>query len=200
MTIKKGEDNPPPSNYEGGLKLTREDNILWKSLLVFMRIIMSITGVMVVFIVAGAMILRYFFNIDLVGYEEILAFFALWLYMIGSAYGSYEKSQITADILTIMMPDGRAKSSIKLFAHFCTLVLGIVFMVWAYNFAAWSFGMHMKTPVWRLPTLIGEGSVFIGLLLVSFYNSVYFYDEVKSFIQVFKNPPPKAVKKIREGA
>jgi TRAP-type C4-dicarboxylate transport system permease small subunit len=160
---------------------------------------MIITGLMVVFIVAGAMILRFFFNVDLVGYEEILAFFALWLYMIGSAYGSYEKSQITADILTIMMQESRLKSSITLLAHFLTLVLGFVFMVWAYQFAAWSFSMNMETPVWRLPTIIGEGSVFIGLLLVSFYNTVYFIDECKLFIKEFKKPVLKTIKTVKGG-
>lgn len=179
--------------------MNRENNIVWKSLLVFMRIIMIITGLMVVFIVAGAMTLRFFFNIDLTGYEEILAFFALWLYMIGSAYGSYEKSQITADILTIMLPDGRVKSSIRLFAHFLTLILCTVFMVWAYQFADWSFGMGMVTPVWRLPTIIGEGSVFVGLVLVTFYNIVYFIDELKDFRHVFKGGTTRAINNLREG-
>lgn len=148
---------------------------------------MIITGISCMTIVALAMLLRWLFNIDLVGYEEILVMFAFWLYMIGSSYGSYEKSQIAADILNIYLKEGKVKASINLLRATLTFLLCLVFNYWAYDFVVWGITMGTKTPVWRLPMVIGQGSIFIGLTLMTFYNSVYLYDEIKDAIQTFKN-------------
>jgi len=148
---------------------------------------MIITGISCMMIVALAMLLRWLFNIDLVGYEEILVMFAFWLYMIGSSYGSYEKSQISADILNIYLKEGKVKSVINLLRSALTFVLCLVFNYWAFEFVVWGIKMGTKTPVWRLPMVIGQGSIFIGLSLMTFYNVVYFYDEIKDALQTFRN-------------
>jgi TRAP-type C4-dicarboxylate transport system permease small subunit len=66
------------------------------------------------------------------------------------------------------------------------LGLGLVFNVWAWQFAVWAITMNTRTPVWRLPMVIGQGSIFVGLTLMSFYNIVYFYDDIKAAVPVFK--------------
>ncbi len=147
---------------------------------------MVITAVAITVIVSLAMFLR-IFNTDLVGYEEILVMVAFWLYMIGSSYGSYEKSQITADILNVYLKPGRGKSVVNVVRAGLTVVLGLIFNYWAYEFLFWALKMNVKSPVWRLPMAIGQSSIFIGLLLVSLYNIVYFYDEIKLTIGVFKS-------------
>ncbi len=148
---------------------------------------MVITGIACMVIVSLAMLLRWLFNIDLVGYEEILAMFAFWLYMIGSSYGSYEKSQIAADILDVYLKPGRVKASINLLKDTLTFVLCLVFNYWALQFALWGIQMGTKTPVWRLPMVIGQGSIFVGLTIMSFYNLVYLYDQIKITRETFRN-------------
>lgn len=165
--------------------MSRENNKIWKALLAGQRAIMVVTAVIVTIIVSAAMILRSF-NIDLVGYEEVLIMFAFWLYMIGSAYGSYEKSQIAADILNVYLKEGKVKATINLIKTAVTLILGIVLNYWAFQLLAWAIQMNTRTPVWRLPMAIGQGSMFVGLTLTTFYNMVYFYDEIKSFKKTIK--------------
>jgi TRAP-type C4-dicarboxylate transport system permease small subunit len=168
------------------MALSREDNFFWKALIVVQKVVMVVTGITVMSIVSSAMLLRWLFNTDFKGYEEILVMFAFWLYMIGSSYGSYKKNQITADILDIYLKEGRVKSVIHLVRSFATMVLSGVFMYWAYEFVAWSIQMKTKTPVWRLPMVWGQSSLLIGLILVTFYNIVYFYDEIRLTITEFK--------------
>jgi TRAP-type C4-dicarboxylate transport system permease small subunit len=169
------------------MNLTREDNVFWKGLVVVQKVIMVVTGLTVMGIVSSAMMLRWLFNSDFKGYEEILVMFAFWLYMIGASYGSYQKNQITADILDIYLKEGRLKSMIHLVRSFLTLVLSSVFMFWAYEFVVWTVQMGTKTPVWRLPMVWGQSSLLVGLILVTFYNLVYFYDEVRLTITEFKH-------------
>lgn len=166
--------------------MSREDTRIWKGLIRLQKIIMVFTGITTTLIVSMAMILRAVFDVDLVGYEEILVMVAFWLYMIGSAYGSCEKSQITADILDIYLKEGKTKSIANLIKSGLTVALGLLFNYWAFQFAAWALVMNVRTPVWRLPAVIGQGSIFIGLTFMTFYNIVYFYDDIKSFINTKK--------------
>lgn len=176
----------------------REDNILWKTLANIQRTVIIIAGAATTIIVAGASILRVF-NINFIGFEEILVMVAFWLYMIGCSYGSYEKSQITADILAVMMPEGLAKSILTLTRNIITLVLGIIFLYWGLTLVMWTIEMDTRTPVWRIPVTLGQGSIFIGLSLVTFYNIVYLYDEVKIFILTYLKKPTSKSPGAREG-
>lgn len=168
------------------IELSRENHLFWRTLANIQKFIMVITGLAVMLIVSSAMLLRWLFNTDFKGYEEILVMFAFWLYMIGSSYGSYRKNQITADILNIYLKEGRVKSVINLVRSFLTLILAAIFNYWAYEFVVWGFTMKTKTPVWRLPMVWGQSSLMVGLTLVTFYNLVYFYDEIKLTVAQFK--------------
>lgn len=159
---------------------------IWNGLLSVIKNLMIICNFMVMTIVFVALTSREVFNVDFYGYEEILVIFAMWLYMMGSAYGSYEKTQITADILSVMLPEGKMKSSISLLAHLLTFFLGLIFAIWAFQFILWSFQMDIRTPIWHLPALIGESSLFFGLALMSLYNFVHLIDEIKTTIKVFR--------------
>lgn len=167
--------------------MSREDNVFWKWLIIVQKVVMVITGISVMCIVSSAMLLRWLFNSDFKGYEEILVMFAFWLYMIGASFGSYKKNQITADIMDIYLKEGRLKSVIHLVRAFLTLILSSIFTFWAYEFVMWSTQMNTRTPVWRLPMVWGHYSLLVGLILVSFYNIVYFYDEIRLTITRFKN-------------
>lgn len=166
--------------------MSRENNIIWKSLIASQKTIMLVTGIGNVIIVAAAMLLRFFLNIDFKGYEEILAMVAMWSYMMGSSYGAYEGSHIQADILTVYMKEGKMKSLVLLIQKGLSFGFGIVFMVWALNLALWAIEMDTRTPVWRLPMAIGQCSLFIGVTLMNFYMLVYFIDQIKATIRVFK--------------
>ena len=159
----------------------REDNILWKTLLYIQRFILVVAGAVTVLITFGAAATR-FVGINFAGWEELLVFSAFWLYMMGCAYGSYEKSHITADILGVMMKDSLAKSIIMLLRSIISLALCAIFLSWAWSMFTWTFGLDARTPVYRAPVAIGQASVVIGLALNTFYFAVYLYDEVKLFV------------------
>ena len=169
----------------------REDNIIWKGLLLFQKALLIFCGVAVTLITFGAAATR-FVNIAFAGFEELLVIAAFWLYMIGSAYGSYEKSQITADILAVMMKDSLKKSIISLIKYLLTFVLSLIFFSWAWDMFIWTLTMGARTPVYRIPAAIGQGSVFVGLALTCFFNGVHLYDDIKLFIAKHLKKQPLA--------
>jgi len=158
-----------------------KNTLFWKWLEKFLKFGLIVTACMVTLITFAAVVTRYF-NINFHGYEEVLIIFAFWLYMFGSAYGSFERSHITADIIVATMREGFAKALIAMLRNTLTVVLGIIFLYWAFNLFQWTIEMQTKTPVWRIPVTVSQSSLLFGFTVMTFYNVVYLYDEVKSFI------------------
>jgi len=158
-----------------------EKTAFWKALIKVLRFGLILSSILVTLITFAAVITRAL-NINFLGYEEILIICAFWLYMLGTAYGSFEDSHIKADVIVVMMPEGRAKSMLALIRNTLTLVLGIIFLVWAFQLFQWTIIMENKTPVWRIPMTVSQSSLLFGLTVASFYNAVYLYDEVKIYI------------------
>lgn len=158
-----------------------EKTKFWWILQKFLRFGLIVTSVAVTLITFGSVVMREL-NMNFLGYEEILIIFAFWLYMFGTAYGSFEKSHITADIIVVMMPEGLVKDIVQLLRNILTVVLGIVFLLWAYQLVNWTIIIDSRTPVWRIPMTVSQASMLFGLVVASFYNLVYLYNEVKSFM------------------
>lgn len=163
----------------------RERNIIWRGLITFERTIIAWTAIGVTIIVALACICRYFLDADLKAYEEYLLPVAFWLYMMGGVYGSYEKSHITADILNIYLKEGKAKDTVRFLKLLFTFILGAIFTWWAFQYVLWGIQMGTKTAVWRIPHVIGQGSIFVGLSLMSMYNLVYLYDDIVLLVKKY---------------
>lgn len=161
-----------------------EDTIFWKGLEKLLRFGLIITSSAVTIIVVGSVVLREL-NMNFLGYEEILVIFAFWLYMLGSAYGSYEKSHITADIIIVMMKESMFKSVLTLIRDVLSVVFGIIFLIWVYEMVGWSIEMDTRTPAWRIPMAVGQGSMVVGLLLCNFYHIVYLYRDFQLFIRKY---------------
>ncbi len=158
-----------------------KNTLFWKLLEKFLKFGLIVMASLVTLITFAAVITRSF-NINFQGYEEILIICAFWLYMFGAAYGSFEKSHITADIIVATMPEGYTKALIAMLRNAVALVLGMVFLYWAFNLFQWTIEMQTKTPVWRIPVTVSQSSLLFGLSVMTFYNAVYLYDEVKAFI------------------
>ena len=161
----------------------------WTALVKFLEFGLILTGILVTCITFAAVIAR-FFNVNLLGYEEILIICAFWLYMFGTAYGSYEDSHIKADIIVVMMKEGFKKDLIAILRNILTTILGIIFLAWAFQLFMWTIDNGQESPVWRIPVTVSQSSIMFGLTIGTFYHLVYLYDEVKNFyIKWIKKTP-----------
>ncbi|HOA42588.1 MAG: TRAP transporter small permease [Anaerovoracaceae bacterium] len=157
----------------------------WLLLEKFLRFGLIVCGIAVVAIVFMATVTRAA-HVAFKGYEEFLVIFAIWLYMFGTANGSFEKSHITADILAIMMKEGLVKDILALIRSLLTLVLGFMFFTWALQLTQWTIIMGTRTPTWRIPMTVSQSALLFGLTIATFFNAVYFYNDIKGFIMKYK--------------
>ncbi len=158
-----------------------EKTKFWLALEKLLRFGLIVCGLGVVLITFAATVTRAI-SVDFRGYEEFLVAFAIWLYMFGTANGSFERSHITAEILKIMMKEGLTKDIFGLIRNVLTLVLGFMFLTWAIELVQWTIVMGTKTPTWRIPMTVSQSAMLFGLAVATFYNTVYLYDEVKGFV------------------
>lgn len=167
-----------------------EQSAFWKILDKIQKMLLIVFGSVVTLILAVECLGRPVgFNFS--GYEELLVIVVFWLYMLGCAYGTREESQITADILRVMMKDGIVKEILGLIKYILTFILGAILLWWAFQLVQWSFSKGTMTTVYRLPMTLGHSSMVVGLALTTFYNTCYLIREILRFVANRKAPVAK---------
>ncbi len=131
-------------------------------------------------------LMRYLFGINFKGFEEIILIFVFWMYYMGAAYGSYENSHIVADITDSFVKKEHVKKIIGLIVD--VIKVGVMcFLVYlAVDFVSWSVKMGSHTPVYKLPSVITQGSLLVGFILILIFDITYLVYDFKCFFSKSK--------------
>ena len=143
-----------------------EHTKFWRVVPQILQWVIILTATVTTLIVFIETCFRVFDFLNFNGYEEILIMAAFWLYMIGCAHGSYEKSQITADIAEAMMKETLRKDIMRVVREILTVVLGLWFLYWGWNLILYALDIGTVTSVYRIPMVIGYSSIFTGLVFI----------------------------------
>jgi TRAP-type C4-dicarboxylate transport system permease small subunit len=125
---------------------------------------------------------RYVLQIPMMGLEEILVYFALWLYVLGSVNASREDTQITANVLDVFLKTDRSKLMIRVTADVMGLVVALWLTWWAWDYFLYSWKVWKLSPTRYIPTFYAECALFVGLALMTIYGSVHFVQNVKRLL------------------
>lgn len=145
----------------------------WAFMPKILRVLIIILASVVTLIVFSETVLRTVEWLSFDGYEELLIIAAFWLYMIGTAHGSYENSQIRADIIEVMVKESIAKDVLRIIRDVVTIGLSFVFLWWSWNLIIYAIGVGSVTSVYRIPMVFGFSSIFVGVAFFTFYHSIY---------------------------
>ena len=114
-------------------------------------------------------IARYVFEIAISGLDEITGHTAVWLYMMGAAYGSFDRSQIKAEMAHLVVKNERILNLVRAFATLIGVVVAGYMISWSYEYIQWSLKKHEMTPTLQLPTVIFQVSILIGAVLMVYF-------------------------------
>ena len=114
-------------------------------------------------------IARYVFEIAISGLDEITGHTAVWLYMMGAAYGAFDRTQIKAEMAHLVVKNERILYLIRAFATLIAVVVAGYMVSWSYEYIQWSLKKHEMTPTLRLPTVIFQVSILIGAVLMVYF-------------------------------
>lgn len=136
------------------------------------RFILVVTGAIVTILMTVQIVTRYLFGFSFYGIEELMSFFAIWMYFIGSAHGSWARGQISASLLDVALPFGRAQQALRLLACVVTTVLCAWMAVWASQYFMQSIQRRLMSLEIGIPLSWVYVIMPIGLFLMAFYALV----------------------------
>ena len=155
---------------------------LWILLAKAQKVIMVIASITVVVLVLIQVSLRYIFKLPLFGVEELACMVGFWMYFIGAANGSRERSHIKADILQAMIKNPKALAFSKALGNLVVTILAVIMVRWAMNYFQWSIKSWERSPALMIPMIYAQTSLVVSSFLMAFYFLVEFLDNARQFL------------------
>ncbi|MDR1885073.1 MAG: TRAP transporter small permease [Synergistaceae bacterium] len=139
-------------------------------------LVIGVDSLLITLIIVGAAASRYIFKVNFYGYEEIAVLVAFWFYFMGAAYGSYNNTHVTADVVDAYLPEGAVKRALTFARHLVTSSVCGLFVYYGYGFFSFGFvgplGNFQFKPtsmVWRIPLWTSYSATFVGLIFMEVY-------------------------------
>lgn len=136
-------------------------------------------------------LMRYVFEIPVMGLEEVLVYPTLWLYFLGSVNASREDTQIKANVLDVFLKTERAKLIVRVVADGMGLVVVLWLTYWAWDYFRYALRVWKESPTLYIPTFYAECTFFIGLALMSVYAAWFFFQNARKLWTTSKAPEPE---------
>ena len=147
-----------------------------------MRTIIIIVTIMAISTMFLQVLTRYFLDISITGLDEITGHTAVWMYLIGAAYGTYDRSQIKAEMLHLIFKSENVLNFSKVLTSAISTIVAGYMTLWSYGYVVWSVSRHETTPALQIPTVYFQVSFLISGALMVIYFTVEFIDNLKVFI------------------
>lgn len=133
-----------------------------------------VSALFLVVLIFSQVWMRYVFHLSLLWVEEVAVVPAFWLYMVGAAYASYERSHIKVDIMDIAVKSPRRRLIIRLIVSLITLGFAMLFIQWGYEFFTWDLEHNVQSYTLRFPIVYARCSIFFGAGIL---GGIYFWIE-----------------------
>ncbi len=159
---------------------------IYRVMVVIQRIIGYICAIALPLIIVYQVILRYILKIPLMGVEELMTFFIIWLYMMGGAVASEKRSHIECGILTLYIKKEKSMKIFNCIKGILSIVICAWLTYWAFWFFKYSFNLWKTSDILHIPMFIGESSMFIGLIFMMFFTLVELLDNIRDLLKFLK--------------
>lgn len=103
------------------------------------------------------------------GLEEIMLIAVMWFYMLGASLASRERSHLRADFIKVLSQNPTVWRVADIVSTVISLFVAIFFVLWSFDLFAWGVMRGQSTPVFGLPWVISQGSLFVASILFVCY-------------------------------
>ena len=126
-------------------------------------------------------VMRYIFEIPVMGLDEMLVYPTLWLYILGSVNASREDTQIKANVLDVFLKTDKSILLVRVIADCMAVTVSCWLTYWAYDYFLYALRVWKESPTLYVPTFYAECALFIGLVLMTAYSGVYLLKNIRRF-------------------
>ena len=134
-----------------------------------MRTIIIVITIMASCTMLLQVIARYIFEVAISGLDEITGHTAVWLYLMGAAYGSYDRSHIKAEMIHLVIKNQCVLNIVRAVSTLIGAIVAGYMVIWSYGYIRWSVLKHEVTPTLQTPTVIFQVAILIGAVLMVYY-------------------------------
>lgn len=104
------------------------------------------------------------------GLEELVLLGAMWLYMLGAALASRDRSHLTADFTEVIFKSPKVIQGFRVVAALISLFMACMFASWSYDLLYWAVKKGQSSTVLKMPWYLSQGSLFVASILFIFYQ------------------------------
>lgn len=149
----------------------------------------TFTAIVIGFILLLAVVqvvLRYCTTLPLFGIEELVTFPMLWMFFMGGACTSYDKTHISCGILEVITANELLISLKDVMVDIVECAIGLLIVSWAYGYVRYSVSVGKVSMHYGIPMAVAESGLLVGFVFITGFTFVKLYDDIKAFKQVRK--------------
>ena len=127
-------------------------------------------------------LMRYVFELPVMGLDELVVYPTLWLYLLGSVNAAREDTQIKANVLDVFLKSDRSRLIVRVIADLMSVIVSCWLTYWAWDYFLYAKRVWKESPTLYIPTFWAECSLFVGLALMTGYSGWYLYKNTRNLI------------------
>jgi len=152
-----------------------EDTFVWRGAEKGMSFIMIVASFALIAIVGATVFIRYCLSSDFFGSDELITLFAMWLYWVGAAYGSFEESHISADMSDLVIKSQKGRETLKFIVRLIVMLVTAVLAYWGvFEYGAWNISSGTTTSGLCMPLIWCTGIISVSYVLMFIFAIYHF--------------------------
>lgn len=134
-------------------------------------------------------VMRYIFEVPVMGLDEMLVYPTLWLYLLGSVNAAREDTQIKANVLDVFLKTDKARLVVRVIADTMSVIVSSWLTYWAWDYFLYAKKVWKESPTLYIPTFWAECSLFIGMSLMTLYGCWYLLKNIRKLARASVQEP-----------
>ena len=127
-------------------------------------------------------VMRYVFELPVMGLDEIVVYPTLWLYILGSVNAAREDTQIKANVLDVFLKTEKSRLIVRVIADLLSVIVSSWLTYWAWDYFKYAKRVWKESPTLYIPTFWSECALFVGLVLMTMYSGYYLFKNTKKLV------------------
>jgi TRAP-type C4-dicarboxylate transport system permease small subunit len=148
-------------------------------------------SIIIVALICTIVVLRYVFEMDLYGMEELAVFVGIWLFFIGASYASQQREQISADVIPQYLRNPAACGGLELLTTIVSLGVCVLAAYWAWDWLSWGLERPARSPVHDIPMTVTHTAVLASFILMSVFTLRDVVVRGREFVKLVAPRPPR---------
>ncbi|MCF8091796.1 MAG: TRAP transporter small permease [Desulfotignum sp.] len=130
------------------------------------------------------LLVRFFLKQSIFGLSDFIGFASVWLYAIGAALASYDRTHIKAEFVNVFARSTRFRNLCRFVSAVISTAMSVIFTKWSWDLCVYSVSVGEVTQAYPVPKVIFQSSFFVGGILMVIY---FLWEAVDCFIDFRKN-------------